>query len=169
VRRAGTSLIAGLIPRAVGVTTQTWREPRGKDEAMQRRGAGLASTHRAESDLGSPARHRATEPRAERTLDRSRYDSCRLSDRWNIDDEHLPLGPKPSTEHRSDQTTRPRTGLPSDRASRLSYTSGGPAPKPEVVDVVSSRPEDRSYERKSKPLSDIRALTFRFSSRLALA
>ena len=79
-RRAGTNLIAGLIPRAVGVTDPDMaRALEERDEAMQRRARALAEQAiERESGLGAPARYRAYRPARQRTLDRSRHDSCRL-------------------------------------------------------------------------------------------
>jgi len=55
---------------------------------------------------------------------------------WNIDDEHLPLGPKGSARsiEAIDQRNFARAAL--DRASRLSYSSGARRPEPEAVDVT---------------------------------
>jgi len=56
-------------------------------------------------------------------------------DRWNIDDEHLPLGPKgpARTVEGINQRNLARAAL--DRASRLSYASRARRPEPEAVDV----------------------------------
>ena len=79
-RRAGTNLIAGLIPRAVGVTDPDMaRGLEERDEAMQRRARALAEQAIERNQiwvrrLGIPP----TDPRAREALDRSRHDGCRL-------------------------------------------------------------------------------------------
>jgi hypothetical protein len=56
-------------------------------------------------------------------------------DRWNIDDGHLPLGPKDPARsiEAIDQYNLARAAL--DRASRLSSVSRAQRPEPNVVDV----------------------------------
>ena len=79
-RRAGTDLIAGLIPRAVGVTDPDMaRGLEERDEAMQRRARALAEQAIEQNQvwvrrLGVPP----YDPLAREQLDRSRHDSCRL-------------------------------------------------------------------------------------------
>jgi conjugative relaxase-like TrwC/TraI family protein len=136
-RRAGTSLIAGLIPRAVGVTDPDMaRGLEERDEAMQRRARVLAE-HAIEQNqiwvrrLGIAP----TEPRARERWIEAVTTVVAYRDRWNIDDEHLPLGPKGPARSIEAIKQHDLARAAFDRASRLSYTSGGRHPKPEVVDV----------------------------------
>jgi hypothetical protein len=136
-RRAGTNLIAGLIPRAVGVTDRDMaRGLEERDEAMQCRARTLAE-QAVERDqiwvrrLGIAP----SEPRARERWIGAVTTVVAYRDRWNIDDGHLPLGPKDPARsiEAIDQYNLARAAL--DRASRLSSVSRAQRPEPNVVDV----------------------------------
>jgi hypothetical protein len=107
-----------------------------RDEAMQRRARVLAE-HAIEQNqiwvrrLGIAP----TEPRARERWIEAVTTVVAYRDRWNIDDEHLPLGPKGPARSIEAIKQHDLARAAFDRASRLSYTSGGRHPKPEVVDV----------------------------------
>jgi hypothetical protein len=56
-------------------------------------------------------------------------------DRWNIDDEHLPLGPKGPARSIEAISQRNLARAALDRASRLSGASEARQPEPGAVDV----------------------------------
>jgi hypothetical protein len=136
-RRAGANLIAGLIPRAAGVTDPDMaRGLEERDEAMQRRARALAEQAIEQGQtwvrrLGIPP----TEPHARERWIEAVTTVVAYRDRWNIDDEHLPLGPKgPARSIEAiDQRSLARDAL--DRASRLSCASETRRPEPAAVDV----------------------------------
>jgi hypothetical protein len=136
-RRAGTSLIAGLIPRALGVTDPDMaRGLEERDEAMQRRARVLAE-HAIEQNqiwvrrLGIAP----TEPRARERWIEAVTTVVAYRDRWNIDDEHLPLGPKGPARSIEAISQRNLARAALDRASRLSGASEARQPEPGAVDV----------------------------------
>ena len=135
-RRAGTSLIAGLIPRAVGVTDPDMaRGLEERDEAMQRRARALAEQAiERESALGTPARC----PPYRTRVARERWIEAVTTvvayrDRWNIDDDHLPLGSKGPARSIEAINQRNLAQAALERASKLSEASE--ARQPEPVDV----------------------------------
>ena len=56
-------------------------------------------------------------------------------DRWNVDDDHLPLGPKGPARTIEAINERHLARAALDRASRLSEASGARQPEPGAVDV----------------------------------
>ncbi len=135
--RAGTDLIAGLIPRAIGVTDRDMsRSLEQRDEAMQGRARALAEQAIERNDiwvrrLGIPP----TDPRARERWIEAVTTVVAYRDRWNIDDEQLPLGPKgpARTIEAINQRSLARAAV--DRASKLSYVPGARRPEPGAVDV----------------------------------
>jgi hypothetical protein len=94
-RRAGTNLVAGLIPRAAGVTdTDMARALAERDHAMERRARELAELAIERGDpwlgrLGEPP----SDPAARRQWMGDVSTVAAYRDRWAIADDHLPLGP----------------------------------------------------------------------------
>ena len=136
-RRAGTNLIAGLIPRAAGVTDPDMaRGLEERDEAMQRRARALAEQAIERNEIWVRRLGIApTDPLARERWIEAVTTVAAYRDRWNIDDDHLPLGPKvPGAEIEAiNQRDLARAAL--DRASRLSSASEARRPEPGAVDV----------------------------------
>jgi hypothetical protein len=136
-RRASTNLIAGLIPRAVGLTDPDMvRGLEEREEAMQRRARVLAEQVIERNQIWvRPLGVAPSEPRARERWMEAVTTVVAYRGRWNIDDEHLPLGPKgpARTIEAINQRNLARAAL--DRASRLSYASGAPRPEPGAVNV----------------------------------
>jgi hypothetical protein len=137
-RRAGTRLIAGLIPRAVGITDPDMvRGLEERDEAMQRRARTLAEQAIKRNEtwvrrLGI----QPSEPLAREQWMEAVTTIVAYRDRWNVDDARLPLGSKGSARsiEATDQRSLARAAL--DRASRLSDASGARRPEPGAVGVA---------------------------------
>jgi hypothetical protein len=116
-RRAGTGLIAGLIPRAAGVTDpDIARGLEERGEAMQRRARVLAEQAIERNQtwvrrLGIAP----TEPPAKERWIEAVTTVVAYRDSWNIDDEHLPLGPK-------SRPSCPRQGVEAFRGLRSAAT-----------------------------------------------
>jgi hypothetical protein len=136
-RRASTNLIAGLIPRAVGLTDRDMaRGLEEREEAMQHRARALAvqAIERNQTwvrRLGIPP----TDPRARELWIEAVTAVVAYRDRWNIDDDHLPLGPKGPARSIEAINQRNLAQVAVDRASRLAYASGAQRPEPGAVDV----------------------------------
>jgi conjugative relaxase-like TrwC/TraI family protein len=136
-RRAGTGLIAGLIPRAAGVTDpDIARGLEERGEAMQRRARVLAEQAIERNQtwvrwLGIAP----TEPPAKERWIEAVTTVVAYRDRWNIDDEHLPLGPKGPARSIEAISQRNLARAALDRASRLSGASEARQPEPGAVDV----------------------------------
>jgi conjugative relaxase-like TrwC/TraI family protein len=136
-RRASTNLIAGLIPRAAGGTDRD--RARGleeRDEAMQRRARALAEQTIEQNQvwvrrLGIPP----TDPRAKERWIEAVTTVVAYRDRWNIDDEHLPLGPKGPARSIEAINQRSLARAALDRAARLSHSSGARRPELGAVAV----------------------------------
>lgn len=95
-RRASTNLIAGLVPRAVGVTDPDMaRTLDERDRAMQRRAAELAG-EAIERDqvwvrrLGTPP----ADPTGRDAWSRAVSTVAAYRDRWGIGNDRRPLGPE---------------------------------------------------------------------------
>ena len=94
-RQSAGNLIAGLIPRATGVTDPDMvRALDDRDQAMQRRAAALATQaiHRGRvwtRRLGSPP----ADPSAREAWMQAVSTVAAYRDRWRIDNDHRPLGP----------------------------------------------------------------------------
>jgi len=94
-RQPATNLIAGLIPRAVGVTDPDMaRALDDRDQAMQRRAAELAAQAVERGQvwarrLGSPP----ADPAARKTWMQAVLTVAAYRDRWEIGNDHRPLGP----------------------------------------------------------------------------
>ncbi|HLN05201.1 MAG TPA: MobF family relaxase, partial [Acidimicrobiales bacterium] len=136
-RRAGTTLIAGLITRAGHVTDPDMaRALEERDEAMQRRARTLTEQAIEQNQvwvrrLGIPP----TDQRGRERWIKAVTTVVAYRDRWNIDDKQLPLGPEDParTIEAISQRNLARAAL--DRASKLSYASGARRPEPGAVDV----------------------------------
>jgi conjugative relaxase-like TrwC/TraI family protein len=136
-RRASTNLIAGLIPRAVGLTDPDMaRGLEERDEAMQRRARALAEQVIERNQiwvrrLGIPP----TDPRARERWIEAVTTVVAYRDRWNIDDEHLPLGPKgpARTIEAINQRNLARAAL--ERGSRLSCVAETQRAEPGAADI----------------------------------
>ena len=135
--RAGTSLIAGLIPRAAGVTDPDMaRGLAERDETMQRRARALAEQAVVRNQIWVRRLGIApTEPRAKERWIEAVATVAAYRDRWNIDDDHLPLGPKGPTRSIDAINQRNLARAAIDRAARLSDTSGTLHPEPGAVDI----------------------------------
>jgi len=137
-RRTGAGLVAGLIPRAVGVTDPDMAQGlKERDEAMQRRAQTLAEQAIERHEiwvcrLGIPP----IEPRAKECWMEAFTTVVAYRDRWNVDDDHLPLGPKGPARTIEAINERHLARAALDRASRLSFASGARRPEAEAVDVA---------------------------------
>jgi hypothetical protein len=107
-----------------------------RDETMQRRARALAEQAVERNQiwvrrLGIPP----SAPGARERWVEAVTTVAAYRDRWNIDDERLPLGPKGLARsiEAIDQRDLARAAL--DRASRLSEASGARQPEPGAVDV----------------------------------
>jgi len=95
-RQAASNLIAGLIPRAVGVTDSDMvRALDGRGQAMQRRAAELAAQAVERGQvwtrrLGFPP----ADPTARETWMQAVSTVAAYRDRWGIGNDHRPLGPE---------------------------------------------------------------------------
>jgi hypothetical protein len=135
-RRASPNLIAGLIPRAVGLTDPDMaRGLEEREKAMQRRARALAEQAIERNQIWVRRLGIApSDPRARERWIEAVTTVVAYRDRWNIDDEHLPLGPKgpARTIEAINQRNLARTGL--ERASRLSCTAEMQRSEPGVTD-----------------------------------
>jgi conjugative relaxase-like TrwC/TraI family protein len=101
-RRVGTNLIAGLIPRALGVTDpDTGQALREREVAMQRRARVLAAQA---LDRGEPWIRRLGAPPTD-AIARERWIDAvstvaAYRERWNIANDHRPIGTDSTVEHR---------------------------------------------------------------------
>jgi hypothetical protein len=103
---------------------------------MQRRARALAEQAIERNQiwvrrLGIPP----TDPRARERWNEAITTVVAYRDRWNVDDDHLPLGPKGPTRSIDAINQRNLARAALDRASRLSCASGVRRPEPEVVAV----------------------------------
>jgi hypothetical protein len=120
-RRARTNLIAGLIPRAVGVTDSDMAQALDdRDEAMQRRARVLAE--RA-IERGDPWVRQLGLPPSDR-LEREQWINAistvaAFRDRWNIGDDPRPLGPDDAATTIEAGDHRMRAQVAVERALRL--------------------------------------------------
>jgi hypothetical protein len=121
-RRAGRNLIAGLIPRAVGLTDPDMaRGLEEREEAMQRRARALAEQAIERNEIWVRRLGIApTDPRARERWIEAVTTVVAYRDRWNIDDEHLPLGPKGPARTIDAVNQRDLARAALERASRLS-------------------------------------------------
>ncbi len=107
-----------------------------QDEAMQRRARALAEEAIERNQIWVRRLGIApTDPRARGRWIEAVTTVVAYRDRWNIDDEHLPLGPKGPvrTIEAINQRNLARAAL--DRASRLTYGSGAQRPELGAVAV----------------------------------
>ena len=135
--RGRTNFIAGLIPRAAGVTDRDMaRGLKEREEAMQRRARALAE-QAIERDqiwvrrLGMPP----SDPRAKERWIEAVTTVVAYRDRWNIDDEHLPLGPKGPARTIEVINERNLARAALERASRLSCAAETERPQPGAADI----------------------------------
>jgi hypothetical protein len=130
-RRASTDLIAGLIPRARGVTdADMTRGLQERDEAMQRRARTLAEQAIERNQiwvrrLGIPP----SDPRARERWIGAVTTVVAYRERWNIDDEHLPFGPKGPARSVDAINQRKLARAAMAMASRLSCAAGTHRPE----------------------------------------
>jgi len=136
-RRASIDLIAGLIPRARGVTdADMTRGLQERDEAMQRRAEALAEQAIEQNQiwvrrLGIPP----SDPRAREGWIEAVTTVVAYRERWNIDDDHRPLGSKVAARTIEAINQRNLAQVAVNRASRLAYAPGAQRPEPGAVDV----------------------------------
>jgi len=136
-RRAGTNLIAGLIPRAAGVTDPDMaRGLEERDKAMQRRARAVAEQAIERNEawvrrLGIAP----TDPRARGRWMEAVTTVVAYRDRWRIDDERLPLGPKGPARSIEAINQRNLARAALDKASRLSTASKARRPEPGAAGV----------------------------------
>ncbi len=124
-RPAATNLIAGLIPRAVGVTDPNMaRALNERDQAMQHRAADLAA-HAVESGhvwvrrLCPPP----TDPNARDAWMQAISTVAAYRERWGIRDEHRPLGPDSAAKATEALGHRKRAQAAIERALQLAGVS----------------------------------------------
>jgi hypothetical protein len=124
-----------LIPRAAGVTDPDMaRGLEERDEAMQRRARALADQAIERNEIWARRLGIApTDPRARERWIEAVMTVVAYRDRWNVDDNQLPLGPKGSARTIEAINERKLARAALERASRLSYASE--ARRPEPVDV----------------------------------
>ena len=142
-RRAGTNLIAGLIPRAVGgLDPDMARGLEERDEALQRRARALAEQAIGRNQpwvrrLGVPP----TDPRGKDRWIEAVTTVVAYRDRWNIDDEHLPLGPTGPARSIDAMNQRDLAEAALGRASRLSRAAETQRSEPGAadIDVIANR------------------------------
>ena len=136
-RPAGTNLIAGLIPRAVDVTDPDMaRGLEERDEAMQRRARALAEQAIERNQIWVRRLGIApTDPRAKERWIEAVTTVVAYRDRWNIDDEHLPLGPKGPARTIEGINQRYLARVALERASRLSCAAETQRPGPGAADI----------------------------------
>jgi hypothetical protein len=133
-RRGGSNLVAGLIPRAVGVTdTDMAQALAERDRAMERRARELAELAIQRGDpwlrmLGKPPSDRA----ALRLWMRNVSTAAAYRDRWTIADDELPLGSDGSVAGIEAMRVRRRAEGAVRRALSLSRQAGAVA----AADVV---------------------------------
>jgi hypothetical protein len=135
-RRASTNLIAGLIPRAVGLTDPDMaRGLEERDEAMQRRARALAERAIERNEIWVRRFGIApTDPRARERWIEAVTTVVAYRERWNIDDERLPIGPKGPARSIEAVNQRNLARAALDRASRLSRAAETPC-SPEAADI----------------------------------
>ena len=136
-RRTGTDLIAGLIPRAVGVTDPDLaRGLEERDEAMQCRARTLAEQAIQQNQvwvrlLGIPP----SEPLARRRWIEAVATVAAYRERWNIDDDHRPLGSNGTARTIEAIKQHNLAQAAVSRASRLTYATGAQRPELGAVAV----------------------------------
>jgi hypothetical protein len=107
-----------------------------RDEAMERRARALAEQAIERNQVW--VRRLGIAPRDQRARERwieAVTTVVAYRDRWNIDDEHLPLGPKGPARSIEAINQRNLARAALERASRLSHAFGGWRPEPKAVDV----------------------------------
>jgi len=120
-RQATTNLIAGLIPRAAGVTDPDMaRALDERDHAMESRAAALASEALEHGQvwvrrLGTPP----SDPAAREAWRRSVSTVAAYRDRWDIGNDHRPLGPESAARTIEALGHRRRAQAAVERALRL--------------------------------------------------
>jgi hypothetical protein len=134
-RRAGTDLIAGLIPRAVGVTDPgTARAFQERDESMQRRARALAEQAIEQHQvwvrrLGAPP----SDPLAREQWTEAVTTIAAYRERWGFDDDHRPLGSKGAARTIEAINQRNLAQAALYMASRLTHAPRGSRPELESV------------------------------------
>jgi hypothetical protein len=130
-RRAGMNLIAGLIPRAVGLTDPDMaRALEEREEAMQRRARALAEQVIERNQiwvrrLGVPP----TEPRAKEQWIEAVTTVVAYRERWNIGDVHRALGSKVTARTIEAINQRNLAQAAVNRASRLTCRQEAQCPE----------------------------------------
>jgi len=127
-RQATSNLIAGLVPRTVGVTDPDMaRALAERDEAMQRRARELAEQALRDGQawvgrLGAPPADRA---RREQWIEAVSTVAA-YRDRWSIGEDHRPLGPDSPVETIEGVVHRKRAEVAIRTAVRLSNGDSEP-------------------------------------------
>jgi hypothetical protein len=131
---------ASMIPRAVGVTDPGMaRGLEEREEAMQHRARALAEQAIERNEIWVRRVGIApSDPRAKERWFEAVTTVVAYRDRWNIDDEHLPLGPKRPARSIEAINQRNLAGAALDRASRLSYASEARRPKPVDAGLITN-------------------------------
>jgi hypothetical protein len=135
-RRTGSGLIAGLIPRAVGVTdTDIARGLQERAEALQRRARELAERAIDRNPLWlRQLGVRPSDPlAAERWLEAVKTIAA-YRERWNIEDDPRPLGSKATARSIEALNQRRLAQAAFNTAMRLTHATG--TQRPEVTSVA---------------------------------
>jgi conjugative relaxase-like TrwC/TraI family protein len=138
--RIGTDLIAGLIPRAAGVTDPDMaRGLQERDEAMQRRARALAGRAIEQNQvwvrrLGVPP----SDPLGRERWTEAVTTVAAYRKRWGIDDDSQPLGSKGTARTIEAIKQRERARGAVNRASRLTQAAGAQCQEIEGVAVAIS-------------------------------
>jgi hypothetical protein len=142
-RRPGVKLVAGLIPRALGVTDPDMaRALDERENTMQRRARELAERAVAEgqawvSSLGVPP----TDPIERARWMRAVTTVAAYRERWNIPVGHIPLGPDNAIEPVEALRDRTRARAATKLAIRLSGSVAMPRAEPNhVIEKQSFQP-----------------------------
>jgi hypothetical protein len=145
-RQAGSGLIAGLIPRAVGVTdTDMARGLHERAEALQRRARELA----ARAIDQNPLWLRQLGARPSDPLSRERWleavkTIAAYRERWNIDGDPRPLGSKATARSIEALNQRRLAQAAFNMAMRLTHATR--TQRPEVIPVAVGLTTDRGPE-----------------------
>jgi hypothetical protein len=145
-RRAGSGLIAGLIPRAVGVTdTDMARGLQERAEALQRRARELAERAIDQNPLWlRQLGVRPSDPlAAERWLEAVKTIAA-YRERWNIEDDPRPLGSKATARSIEALNQRRLAQAAFNTAMRLTHATG--TQRPEVTSVAVGLTVNRAPE-----------------------
>ena len=141
-RQASTNLIAGLIPRAVGVSDpDIARALDERDQAMQRRAAQLAARAIQQREawtlrLGSPP----SQPAAAEAWTQAMSTVAAYRDRWNITSDPRTLGPDSAAKTIEALGHRRRAQAAIERALQLASQHQASSPAAAPTDEATGRP-----------------------------